>query len=116
MLFYLAIVAAMRPNHDRPGPLTLLPIARSPSRPRYRVSLVGSYPTVSAITPVGAGLFSVAVVVEAAFQRSALTYCFVRRSCPEVKNLRTESREVPLLYRAATDPLIQDDQLLKIDL
>ena len=40
-------------NRDRPDPLTLLSIARSPSRPRYRVPLVGSYPTVSAITPEG---------------------------------------------------------------
>ena len=116
MLLYLAIVAAMRPNRDRPGPLTLLPIVRSPSRPRYRVPLVGSYPTVSAITPLGAGLFSVAVVVEATLQHSALTYCFVRRSCFEAFDLKTESREVPLLYRVATDPLIQNDQLLKIDL
>ena len=98
MLLYLAIVAAMRSNRDRPDPLTLLSIARSPSRPRYRVPLVGSYPTVSAITPWGAGFLSVAVVVEAAFQRSALTYCFVRRSCFEAFDLKTESREVPLLY------------------
>jgi hypothetical protein len=37
-----------------PGPLTLLPIARSPSRLRYRLSLVGSYPTVSPLTRVPA--------------------------------------------------------------
>jgi hypothetical protein len=37
-----------------PGPLTLLPVARSPSRPRYRVPLVGSYPTVSPLTRIPA--------------------------------------------------------------
>jgi hypothetical protein len=35
-----------------PGPLTLLPVARSPSRLRYRQSLVGSYPTVSPLTRI----------------------------------------------------------------
>jgi hypothetical protein len=57
----------MRPS-NLPGPLTLLPVARSPSRPRYRTSLVGSYPTLSPLTrfPMGslAGLLSVAVVVK----------------------------------------------------
>ena len=33
-----------------PDPLTLLPAARSPSRPHYCEPLVGSYPTVSALT------------------------------------------------------------------
>ena len=43
-------------------------------------------------------MLSVAVVVEATFQRSALTYCFVRRPCFEAFDLKAESREVPLLY------------------
>ena len=46
-----AVAAAMRPNVT-PGPLTLLPVARSPSRPRYRMPLVGSYPTVSPLTGI----------------------------------------------------------------
>jgi len=45
--------------------------------------------------PKRAGLLSVAVVVKVAFQRFALTYCFVRRSCPDI-SFRAESREVPL--------------------
>ena len=47
----LAVAAAMRPN-VMPGPLTLLPVVRSPSRPRYRAPLVGSYPTVSPLTRI----------------------------------------------------------------
>ena len=45
----LTVAAAMRPN-AWPGPLTLLPVARSPSRSRCRAPLVGSYPTVSPLT------------------------------------------------------------------
>ncbi len=33
-----------------PGPLALLPVARSPSRPGYPEPLVGSYPTLSPLT------------------------------------------------------------------
>ena len=56
-----------------PSPLTLLPAARSPSRPHCCRPLVGSYPTVSALVPslcsgqalrkLGTGILSVAVVV-----------------------------------------------------
>jgi len=63
-----AVAAAARSNlgFPKPDPLALLPVARSPSRPRYREPLVGSYPTVSPITgriDLPAGLLSVAVVV-----------------------------------------------------
>jgi hypothetical protein len=67
-------------------------------------SLVGSYPTVSALTPTPAtlsgadamaGILSVAVVVK---QRilSALTCCFVRQPCQRIRRSPAESREVPL--------------------
>jgi hypothetical protein len=56
---------------NRPGPLALLPVVRSPSQAHHWHLLVGSYPTVSAVTrlrprrprPAQAGLLSVAVVV-----------------------------------------------------
>ena len=57
VLFCLTATAAMRPNQHRPGPLTLLSAARSPSQPRYRKLLVGSYPTVSLITLKGQKYF-----------------------------------------------------------
>jgi hypothetical protein len=83
----------MRPN-VAPGPLTLLPVARSPSRPRHRAPLVGSYPTLSPLTRClaggeqRAGLLSVAVVVTA----QLLT------PCPH------------LLFREATLPIHKDRQ------
>jgi len=96
VLLYLTFVAAMRPNRCQPGPLTLLSTARSPSQPCYQELLVGSYPTLSPITLFRAGLLSVAVVVKGTFQRSALTYCFVRQSCFELFILEAKSQEVPL--------------------
>jgi len=46
------VARGLRPLHrSTPSPLTLLPAARSPSRPHYCRPLVGSYPTVSALIP-----------------------------------------------------------------
>ena len=64
----------MRPNAQAtarvapaPGPLTLLPAARSPGRPCCHGPPVGSYPTLSALTrdlaATSAGMLAVAVVV-----------------------------------------------------
>ena len=84
-----------------PGPLALLPVARSPSRPGHPEPLVGSYPTLSPLTrtclrrPL-AGLLSVAVVVTMPLPAWRPHLLFREATLPPEE---VGSREVPLPAR-----------------
>ncbi len=88
---------------NRPGPLALLPVARSPSQAHHWYLLVGSYPTVSAVTRLGprkprpaqAGLLSVAVVVTRPLPTGCPHLLFRGATLPE-PSAQAGSREVPL--------------------
>ena len=92
-----------------PGPLTLLPVVRSPSRPRCRAPLVGSYPTVSPLTrrlangETRAGLFSVAVVVAAQLLAPRPDLLFRQATLSVQWTGRESGSSSTRLRRAATD-------------
>jgi hypothetical protein len=70
VLPYFIFAAAMRPNIQLVAWPTHLALGCTLAQPQMLPSmLVGSYPTVSALTPTGAGFFSVAVVVITCLRR-----------------------------------------------
>ena len=87
----------MRPNLSWPGPLTLLSTARSPSRCGYRTPLVGSYPTVSPITPHKLRSWSALCCGCSQSRFSALCpHLLFREAILRRQIVDAESREVPL--------------------